>query len=35
MAKEQCKQHNSGIGGQAVLEGVMMRCGDDYAVAIR
>ena len=35
MAKEQCKQHNSGIGGQAVLEGVMMRRGDDYAVAIR
>ena len=25
MAKVKCKQHNSGIGGQAVLEGVMMR----------
>ena len=35
MAKVKCKQHNSGIGGQAVLEGVMMRRGDDYAVAIR
>ena len=23
------------IGGQAVIEGVMMRCGDDYAVAVR
>ena len=35
MAKVKCKQHNSDIGGQAVLEGVMMRRGDDYAVAIR
>lgn len=26
---------NSGIGGQAVLEGVMMRNGDVYAVAVR
>ena len=25
----------SGIGGQAVMEGVMMRNGDDYAVALR
>ncbi|MCR4946201.1 MAG: DUF1385 domain-containing protein [Lachnospiraceae bacterium] len=25
----------SGIGGQAVIEGVMMRNGDDYAVAVR
>ncbi len=25
----------SGIGGQAVLEGVMMRNGEDYAVAVR
>lgn len=23
------------IGGQAVIEGVMMRCGDDYAIAVR
>ncbi len=23
------------IGGQAVIEGVMMKCGDDYAVAVR
>ena len=25
----------SGIGGQAVMEGVMMRNKDDYAVAVR
>ena len=25
----------SGIGGQAVIEGVMMRNGDDYAIAVR
>lgn len=25
----------SGIGGQAVLEGVMMKNGDKYAVAVR
>ena len=25
----------SGIGGQAVLEGIMMKNGDDYAVAVR
>ncbi len=29
------KQHYSGIGGQAVLEGVMMKNGSDYAVAVR
>jgi uncharacterized protein YqhQ len=28
-------QHCSGIGGQAVLEGVMMKNGDRYAVAVR
>ena len=28
-------QHYSGIGGQAVLEGVMMKNGDTYAVAVR
>lgn len=32
MRPEQCY---SGIGGQAVLEGVMMKNGDDYAVAVR
>ncbi len=26
---------SSGIGGEAVLEGIMMRNGDDYAVAVR
>lgn len=25
----------SGIGGQAVMEGVMMRNGKDYAIAVR
>lgn len=25
----------SGIGGQAVLEGIMMKNGDKYAVAVR
>ena len=25
----------SGVGGQAVMEGVMMRNGDTYAVAVR
>ena len=25
----------SGIGGQAVMEGVMMKNGDHYAVAVR
>lgn len=29
------KTHYSGIGGQAVLEGVMMKNGDKYAVAVR
>ena len=27
--------HYSGIGGQAVLEGVMMKNGEKYAVAVR
>lgn len=27
--------HYSGIGGQAVLEGVMMKNGTKYAVAVR
>ena len=26
---------SSGIGGQAVMEGIMMKSGDDYAVAVR
>jgi len=34
MAKKR-KTHYSGIGGQAVLEGVMMKNGDKYAVAVR
>ena len=34
MAKKN-KTHYSGIGGQAVLEGVMMKNGDKYAVAVR
>ena len=32
---KKCKQRNSGIGGQAVLEGVMMRNGENYAIAVR
>ncbi len=35
MAKTENKQHYSGIGGQAVLEGVMMRAGSKYAIAVR
>lgn len=36
MSKETGPQQcYSGIGGQAVLEGVMMKNGDDYAVAVR
>lgn len=34
MAKNKIN-HYSGIGGQAVLEGVMMKNGDKYAVAVR
>ena len=33
--KPKCSQHYSGIGGQAVLEGVMMRNGIHYATAVR
>ena len=33
--KKKKTTHYSGIGGQAVLEGVMMKNKDDYAVAIR
>lgn len=32
---KKCRQRNSGIGGQAVLEGVMMRNGEKYAIAVR
>ena len=35
MAKKRKKQHYSGIGGQAVLEGVMMRNKSQMAVAVR
>jgi len=35
MAKSKRKLCNSGIGGQAVLEGVMMKNKDLYAVAVR
>ena len=35
MAKRRRKSVFSGIGGQAVLEGVMMRNRQEYAVAVR
>lgn len=35
MSKKKKEVHYSGIGGQAVLEGVMMKNKDDYAIAIR
>lgn len=35
MAKRKVKAHYSGIGGQAVLEGIMMKNKDKYAVAVR
>ena len=35
MDKTANSQHCSGIGGQAVLEGVMMKNGERYAVAVR
>ncbi len=35
MNKSNKEQHYSGIGGQAVLEGVMMRAGTKYAIAVR
>ena len=34
MARKKCG-HYSGIGGQAVLEGVMMKNKEKYAVAVR
>jgi uncharacterized protein YqhQ len=33
--KKKCKVSYSGIGGQAVLEGIMMKNGDKYAIVIR
>ena len=33
--KIQALRHYSGIGGQAVLEGGMMRNKDQYAVSVR
>lgn len=35
MAKQKQKGHYSGIGGQAVIEGIMMKNGDKYSVAVR
>lgn len=35
MAKKKNKKVFSGIGGQAVLEGIMMKNKDDYSVAVR
>lgn len=35
MRRRKKRGHYSGIGGQAVLEGVMMKNKDDYAIAIR
>ena len=35
MAKKKKKTVFSGIGGQAVLEGIMMKNKDEYSVAVR
>lgn len=35
MSRKKAKQHYCGIGGQAVLDGIMMRNGADYAIAVR
>lgn len=35
MARKRRKGHYSGIGGQAVIEGIMMKNGDKYSVAVR
>ena len=35
MGKKRKKRCYCGIGGQAVLEGVMMKNQDSYAVAVR
>ena len=33
--KKKYVDHYSGIGGQAVIEGIMMKNGDKYSVAVR
>jgi uncharacterized protein YqhQ len=33
--RENINPRNNSVGGQAVIEGVMMKCGDNYSVAIR
>ena len=33
--REGTRMKSSGIGGQAVLEGIMMKNQDEYAVAVR
>lgn len=35
MAKKKKKGHYSGIGGQAVIEGIMMKKDDKYSIAVR
>ncbi|MCD8379603.1 MAG: DUF1385 domain-containing protein [Lachnospiraceae bacterium] len=35
MSRKKAKQHYCGVGGQAVLDGIMMRNGNDYAIAVR
>lgn len=35
MSKEKKKQHYSGIGGQAVIEGIMMKNKEEYSLAVR
>ena len=35
MAKKKRKGHYSGIGGQAVIEGIMMKNKDKYSIAVR
>ena len=33
--EEKCRMKSSNIGGQAVMEGIMMRHGEKYSVAVR
>ncbi len=35
MPRKKAKQQYCGVGGQAVLDGIMMRNGTDYAIAVR
>ncbi|MCD7862996.1 MAG: DUF1385 domain-containing protein [Lachnospiraceae bacterium] len=35
MPRKKAKQQYCGVGGQAVLDGIMMRNGRDYAIAVR